>query len=134
MFTVKQYDQAIEYLKSARQQHLEGTTGNGCGVCGGNCHPDTCGWNPLYAMHLCNEIRKQSSDLHETLHYLSGFNTLMGEPYGPAAVQIPEKGLDNPCQICKQEECNPGETWCAVCEDEHRESVAYEYKQLNGGE
>lgn len=127
MFSVQQYDQAIESLKAARQQHVDGVTGNGCHVCGGNCHPDFCGFNPLYAMHLCNEIKKQSNDLHETLHYLSGFNTLMGEATGPAAVQMPEKGLDKPCPICNSQECNPGETWCASCEDEHREPVKNEY-------
>jgi len=90
IFTIDQYDQAIKALQEARQQHIDGTTGQGCSVCGGNCHPDQCGFNPLYAMEICSRIANQSEALHESLHQLSGFQTYMGETVGPAKVVLPE--------------------------------------------
>lgn len=91
MFSIEQYDQAIEALKCARQQKVEGTEKNGCSVCGGCCHPDTCGHNPLYAMHMCQQITEQSAALHESLHELSGVYTYMGETVGAARVVVPGK-------------------------------------------
>ena len=90
MFTTEQYDQAIEALQNAKQQHIDGTTNQGCSVCGGDCHPDICGFNPLYAMYVCCEISRQSSELHETLHTMSGFNTYMGSVIGPSRIVLPK--------------------------------------------
>lgn len=89
LFTVEQYDKAIEALTLAKQQLVEGTQGNGCAVCGGCCHPDQCGWNPLYAQYLVASISEQSGELHETLHSLCGVYTYMGEPTGAARVRKP---------------------------------------------
>lgn len=89
IFTVEQYDKAIEALKCARQQLIDGTQGKGCSVCGGTCHPDQCGFNPLYAQYLCNHIGEQSKEMHETLHLMSGFHTYMGESVGVARVVSP---------------------------------------------
>lgn len=91
-FTVSQYDEAIEALQNARQQILDNTADQGCSVCGGNCHPDSCGFNPLYAMHLCQQIKIQSNELHETLHTLSGYDSMMGETTGPAKIVMPGGG------------------------------------------
>lgn len=88
-FTVDQYDKAIKALQEARKQIVDGTQDKGCAVCGGNCHPDRCGFNPLYAQYLCNQMSKQSAELHDTLHYLSGFHTYMGESVGVASVIEP---------------------------------------------
>jgi len=91
LFTVEQYDKAIENLKEARKQLIDGVQGKVCcGVCGGNCHPDMCGHNPLYAQYLCNQFSQQSQALHITLHRLSGFDTYMGEPVGIARVVSPQ--------------------------------------------
>ena len=93
-FTIEQYDEAIEALKSARQQLIDGTTNKGCAVCGGSCDPDYCGHNPLYAMKLCETISKQSDELHDTLHQMAGVNTFMGERYGVARVVTPKGESD----------------------------------------
>jgi len=85
-FTEEQYDKAIGALKSAKQQLIDETQDQGCAVCGGSCHPDQCGWNPLYAQYLCNQMSEQSNDLHNTLHKMSGFHTFMGESVGIASV------------------------------------------------
>lgn len=89
LFTVEQYDIAIKALQEARQQLVDETQGNGCSVCGGNCHPDQCGFNPLYAQYLCNIVSDQSHALHETLHRMGGFETYMGESVGVARVVKP---------------------------------------------
>ena len=88
-FTVEQYDKAIESLQEARKQLVDGTQGEGCGVCGGGCHPDLCGHNPLYAQHLCNTLTDQSYKLHDTLHRMGGFDTFMGESVGIASIVKP---------------------------------------------
>lgn len=92
LFTIDQYDEAIKSLQAAKQQHIDKTTGEGCSVCGGSCHPDNCGFNPLYAMHLCEETAKNSLDLHESLHILAGFHTRMGERIGVARIVKPSSG------------------------------------------
>lgn len=88
-FTIEQYDRAIRHLQDARQQLIDGTQDQGCNVCGGCCHPDHCGHNPLYAQYLCNTISDQANELHETLHRMAGFDTYMGEPVGVARVKAP---------------------------------------------
>lgn len=89
MFTIEQYDSAIEALQLARKQKVENTESIGCFVCGGNCHPDYCGHNPLYAMKICSEVSEKSNQFHGLPHELSGFQTYMGEPTGPARVVVP---------------------------------------------
>lgn len=91
MFSVEQYDKAIEALNCAKQQKIDGTEHLGCSVCGGDCHPEHCGHNPLYAMHLCEQVTKQSKVLHESLHEMSGVYTYMGNVTGPARVFTPRK-------------------------------------------
>ncbi len=95
-FSLSQYDKAIENLQLARQQLIDGTQGNGCAVCGGCCHPDQCGHNPLYAMEICKQISAQSYDLHQWLHVLSGYVTHMGETKGPARVCVPDGSDEQP--------------------------------------
>lgn len=87
--TVEQYDKAIEALQAARQQAIDGTQSEGCSVCGGSCHPDQCSFNPMYAVMLCKAIAQESEALHNSLHYLAGFETRMGEGVGPAHVVTP---------------------------------------------
>ena len=88
-FNVMQYDEAISNLELAKQQ-LE-PDGHDCSICGDSGHQAfECWRNPLYAMLLCDRIAKQSRDLHETLHYLAGFRTSMGEPIGPQKVIMPD--------------------------------------------
>lgn len=88
--TIEDYDKAIEALQEARKQLFDGTQGEGCGVCGGACWPDHCGHNPMYAVLLCKKIADESVELHNALHYLAGFRTLMGEQVGPASICIYE--------------------------------------------
>ncbi|MFA0809488.1 hypothetical protein [Microbulbifer epialgicus] len=88
-FTVEQYDTAISALQEAKKQLIEGTQDKGCGICGDCCHPDSCGHNPLYAQYLCNLVSDQSKELHNTLHYLGGFDRFMGESVGVARVIKP---------------------------------------------
>jgi len=88
--TVAHYDKAIEHLQLARQQKIDGTESQGCSVCGGCCHPDQCGHNPMYAVVLCQRMAEESRALHDSLHYIAGFNTLMGEQVGPASVILSE--------------------------------------------
>lgn len=89
MFTVEQYDQAIEALQAARQQAIDGNYLEGCGVCGDDCNPHQCRHNPLFAMQMCQMLSQQSDQLHSTLHFLAGYDTRMGEQVGPAAVSVP---------------------------------------------
>ena len=88
-FTIEQYNKAIESLQAAKQQLKDDTQGEGCSVCGGGCHPDLCGHNPLYAQYLCNSFSQQSEVLHNMLHQMSGFDTYMGESIGVASVVKP---------------------------------------------
>ena len=89
LFTVEQYDKAIEALELARKQLIESTQDKGCAICGSSCHPDRCGWNPLYAQYLCNTLSDQSRDMHNTLHRMAGFDTYMGESVGIARIVKP---------------------------------------------
>lgn len=89
MFTVEQYDKAIENLQAAKKQLIDKTQDKGCEVCGGCCHPDQCWHNPLYAQYLCNTLSSQANEMHETLHRMSGFHTYMGEPVGVARIVEP---------------------------------------------
>jgi len=91
IFTVEQYDQAIEALQSARKQVVDETQHKGCSVCGSSCHPDFCKFNPLYAMKLCGDVSNQAHDLHQTLHELSGVHTFMGETTGIAKIISPDR-------------------------------------------
>lgn len=91
MFTEEQYDQAIEDLKLAKSAIRNPAPG--CQVCGGSCPPHQCGRNPLYAMHICEQITKSSEQLHHALHVLAGAYTYMGEPVGPCAIRAPKQDL-----------------------------------------
>jgi hypothetical protein len=87
-FTAEQYDRAIEALAEAKKQ-LE-PDGNCCSVCGDSGHQAfECGHNPLVAVALCVGIADQSGDLHETLHFLAGFNNAFGVQVGPRKVVSP---------------------------------------------
>lgn len=94
-FSTSQYDQAIAALQAGKLQ-LE-ADGKNCSVCGDSGHQAfDCGHNPLVAMTLCELIALESRSLHETLHYLAGFNKRMGEQVGPAKVVVPE---DQPVKL-----------------------------------
>lgn len=87
-FTQQQYDEAMQSLHDAREQ-LE-PDGKPCACCGDSGHQAfECGHNPLVAMALCEQIAKQSYDLHETLHLIAGMEFHMGVQLGPAKVQLP---------------------------------------------
>ncbi len=88
-FTQQQYDEAIANLQLAKQQ-LEPDARN-CVICHDSGHMAfECGHNPLVAMQICKNIAKQSDELHETLHYLAGYNQHMGEQVGPRKVVVPD--------------------------------------------
>lgn len=88
-FTAEQYDAAIQALQDGKTQLQP--DGDPCHICHDGGHQAfECGFNPLYAMALCETLAKQSGDLHETLHYLAGFERWMGESVGPAKVVCPE--------------------------------------------
>lgn len=88
-FTRQQYEKAIVSLQDAMQQ-LE-PDGHICACCGDSGHQAfECGFNPLVAMAICRDIAKQSEQLHDTLHFLSGCDFRMGQMIGPAAVHPPE--------------------------------------------
>jgi hypothetical protein len=90
-FTAKQYDEAIGRLVEGKQQ-LE-PDGHCCAICGDSGHAAfECGFNPLVAMFLCREIAEQSEALHETLHYLAGYDSRFGEQLGPRKIVMPEGG------------------------------------------
>src|SRR5580700_3175367 len=87
-FTAYQYDQAIEYLRLAKEQ-LE-TDGHCCSVCGDSGHMAyQCGFNPLVAVAMCKEITDGAETLHEILHSLAGHNQAFGVQLGPARVIVP---------------------------------------------
>lgn len=88
-FTIAQYDAAIQALTDAKQQ-LE-PDGNHCAICGDSGHQAwECGHNPLRAVAMCQTIAKSSSDLHDQLHRLAGYDFHMGVHLGPASVIMPE--------------------------------------------
>ncbi len=87
-FTAKQYDEAMDNLRLAKEQ-LE-PDGNCCSVCGDSGHMAfECGFNPLVAVEICRHIAQTSAALHDQLHYLSGFDNAFGVQLGPAKVIMP---------------------------------------------
>lgn len=88
-FTAQHYDQAIAHLTEAKQQ-LE-PDGNCCSVCGDSGHMAfECGFNPLVAISLCRAIADSAEKLHETLHWLAGYEQSFGVQLGPRKVIAPE--------------------------------------------
>lgn len=88
-FTAEQYDAAIQALQDARTQLVP--DGDPCHICHDGGHQAwECGFNPLYAMALCETLAQQSDDLHQTLHWLAGFEHRFGQPSGAARVLCPE--------------------------------------------
>jgi hypothetical protein len=84
-FTAEQYDRAIESLKAGREQ-LE-PDGRNCAICGDSGHQAMeCGANPLLAIAMCRDVAEKSSELHETLHALAGYDFRFGVQQGPAAI------------------------------------------------
>lgn len=87
-FTAYQYDEAIKSLQDAKQQ-LE-PDGNCCSICSDSGHMAwECGFNPLVAVEICRQITVGSRELHDTLHYLAGYESAFGEQLGPAKVVVP---------------------------------------------
>ena len=87
-FTEKQYDEAIENLKLAKQQIAP--DGENCSVCGDSGHQAfECGHNPLLAMVLCSDVAATSDKLHELLHTLAGYDSAFGATIGPASIHPP---------------------------------------------
>jgi succinate dehydrogenase/fumarate reductase-like Fe-S protein len=118
-FTAAQYDAAIEALVAAKGQ-LE-PDAQCCRICHDTGHQAwECGHNPLYAMHVCEDLVPDASKLHEELHaieeklsvtdrpaaledwrekahtllhYLAGFDQWMGRRVGPARVVLPQEEI-----------------------------------------
>lgn len=88
-YTVTQYLVAINALiDGLRQLEIDGLC---CTICGSDCHyAFECGHNPLVAMSLCERVARDSDKLHETLHYLAGYDQRFGVTVGPAKVRSPE--------------------------------------------
>lgn len=90
-YTAAQYDEAIAALTAGRTQ-LE-PDGKECAICGHEDHQAfECGHNPLVAMAACEQVSRQAHELHETLHWMSGFDFHMCVQLGPAKVHVPEGG------------------------------------------
>ncbi|HEY6827359.1 MAG TPA: hypothetical protein VI259_10890 [Gemmatimonadaceae bacterium] len=88
-FTRSQYEEAIANLELAKEQ-LE-PDARCCRICEDTGHMAwECGHNPLLAMAMCEQIAKQSDQLHETLHALAGFDSHMGVQTGPARIVVPD--------------------------------------------
>lgn len=88
-FTAEHYDQAIQALQDGKTQ-LE-PNGACCHICGDGGHQAwECGFNPLRAMALCAGIARDSEALHESLHYLAGYEVHFGHLVGPRGVVAPE--------------------------------------------
>ena len=93
-FTAYQYDQAIKALQDAKLQ-LE-PDGNCCSVCGDSGHMAcSCGFNPLVAVLLCRNIAEGAEKLHDTLHFLAGYDTAFGEQLGPRKVVVPPVDVES---------------------------------------
>ncbi len=87
-FTAAQYDEAIKSLTDGKRQ-LE-PDGDPCAVCGDGGHQAMeCGFNPLVAMLLCQQIARTADEFHETLHWFAGYDTAFGVQRGPAKVVLP---------------------------------------------
>lgn len=94
-FTAFQYAQAIHDLTMGAQQ-LEPDARN-CSICEDSGHMAfECGRNPLLAMLHCENIARQSDDLHTTLHQLAGYNQHMGVQLGPANMRLSSEFSDDP--------------------------------------
>lgn len=89
LFTIDQYNKAIDALREAKQQLMDGTQHRGCSICHGDHHPDNCGMNPLFAQHLCTTISEQAKEMHDTLHLMTGYVTYMGEGVGVSRIKKP---------------------------------------------
>ena len=88
-FTEKQYEEAIKNLQLAKAQLVP--DGNNCSICEDGGHMAwECGHNPLLAVVLCNDVADLSENLHETLHILAGYDSMLGVPIGPAAIHRPQ--------------------------------------------
>lgn len=88
-FTKEQYEAAITALRESSEQ-LE-PDGRCCTCCGSDGHQAfECGHNPLVAMALCRHIAQGADQLHDTLHWLAGYDTRMGEMVGPRKVVLPQ--------------------------------------------
>lgn len=102
-YTKQEYKKAIENLKLGMEQ-LE-PDGNCCSICGDSGHMAfECGFNPLEAMRMCREISKGSEVLHETLHWLSGHNSMFGVQMGPAKVIPPDDEIKATAEFKKRYE------------------------------
>jgi len=90
-YTVTQYLTAINSLiDGLRQLEMDGFC---CTICGSDDHfAFECGHNPLVAMTLCEQMARRSSQLHDILHHLSGYNKRFGATTGPAKVKLPRDG------------------------------------------
>lgn len=94
-FTADQYDQAIENLMFAKAQ-LEPDSNN-CSICDDSGHMAyECGHNPLVAVAVCDQIARESSRLHDTLHLLAGYQQAFGVTIGPARCVMPSDEADAP--------------------------------------
>lgn len=89
-FTREQYDEAIAHLHQAAAQLAP--DGRCCAICGDSGHQAwECGSNPLLAMAICEKVAKASEALHESLHYLAGYDSHLGETSGPAKIILPDR-------------------------------------------
>lgn len=85
-FTKEQYESAIKALTLAIEQ-LD-PDGKPCSICGDEGHQAfECGHNPLLAIEICKSISKQAESLHNTLHYLAGWQLRNGEIVGPSKIR-----------------------------------------------
>jgi hypothetical protein len=115
-FSSAQYVAAIAALRDGMQQLVP--DGRNCRICHGTDHQAwECGHNPLRAMAICADVAQGAAalhdrlhtiedamndadqsepiaawreDVHEVLHHLAGYGTVMGHRVGPASAVLPE--------------------------------------------
>jgi len=119
-FTAAQYDAVMEALTAAKEQLAP--DGQCCRICCDTSHQAwECGHNPLYAMAVCDalvipaiklherlhEIEEKldsadqtaalvdwREDIHAFLHYVAGFEAVVGRQIGPARVAVPDESQE----------------------------------------
>ena len=130
-FTDVQYDAAIETLVLAKEQPAP--DGQCCRICQDAGHQAwECGHNPLNAMCECDEIVIEAlkmherlhaieekmdredqtmaladfrEDIHSFLHYVGGWDLVMGQQVGPARIIMPrgQKETSRPATTANEE-------------------------------
>lgn len=119
-FTQEQYDRATAALRDGREQLAP--DGRSCRICHDTGHQAwECGHNPLFAVATCEDVAREAQGLHDRLHaieekmndadqadaladwredahtflhYLVGYDAVMGWRIGPARAVLSSPKTD----------------------------------------